>query len=152
MIAKLVIPADFTDDYYSDILYLDTDLTGEFRYSSVLPNCYNNMLNFDKIIYDNFCKRNNNHEVLSYEEVLKKVKQISYMRLVCYSILFILVLLLTIALGCTIIALTDKALFYIICAVITSGLIAMPIISILDCFIPSVIPINILKKDIVDKH
>ena len=152
MIAKLVIPADFTDDYYSDILYLDTDLTGEFRYSSVLPNCYNNMLNFDKIIYDNFCKRNNNHEVLSYEEVLKKVKQISYMRLVCYSILFILVLLLTIALGCTIIALTDKSLFYIICAVIVSGLMAMPIISILDCFIPSVIPINILKKDIVDKH
>ena len=152
MIAKLVIPADFTDDYYIDILYLDTDLTGEFRYSSVLPNCYNNMLNFDKIIYDNFCKRNNNHEVLSYEEVLKKVKQISYMRLVCYSILFILVLLLTIALGCTIIESTDKSLFYIICAVITSGLIAMPIISILDCFIPSVIPINILKKDIVDKH
>ena len=152
MIAKLVIPTDFTDDYYSDILYLDTDLEGEFRYSNVLPNCYNNMPNFDKVIYDNFCKRNNKHEVLSYEEVLKKVKQISYMRLVCYSILFILVLLLTIALGCTIIALTDKSLFYIICAVIVSGLMAMPIISILDCFIPSVIPINILKKDIVDKH
>ena len=152
MITTLVIPADFTDDYYSDILYLDTDLIGEFRYSSVLPNCYNNMLNFDKIIYDNFCKRNNKHEVLSYEEVLKKVKQISYIRLVCYSILYILILLLTIALGCTIIALTDKSLFYIICAVIASGLMAMPIISILDCFIPSVIPINILKKDIVDKH
>ena len=150
MIAKLVIPADFTDDYYSDILYLDTDLTGEFRYSSVLSKCYNNMPKFDKIIYDNFCKRNNKYEVLSYEEVLKKVKQISYIGLVCYNILFILVLLLAIALGCTIIALTDKSLFYIICAVIVSGLMAMPIISLLDCFIPSVIPINILKKDIFE--